>query len=263
MKPKPKALTAALFLAVTSGPAGAVIRTSDNGALFLTTVSPGNVVSYTRDIGITMDSFLSGRAGLYANLSADSVRNTYSAAAPDSNRTASAGGSVSAITTVTPGTSAATIQGTTQLRTGVRAAANGRIAAVNALPSSAADESSFSPTGTNAFALNNDDASKANLSWQVSSNQHGTVGTPVANGSSGSRGPATANQFLERDGSAAAKFNLTPNGPLSASTTAPVPGPNVPGPNVPEPNVPEPNNWAMLLAGLLGAGAIARRRMSS
>jgi PEP-CTERM motif-containing protein len=30
-----------------------------------------------------------------------------------------------------------------------------------------------------------------------------------------------------------------------------------------EPSLPEPGSWAMLLAGLLGVGAIARRRMSA
>jgi MYXO-CTERM domain-containing protein len=30
-----------------------------------------------------------------------------------------------------------------------------------------------------------------------------------------------------------------------------------------EPSLPEPRSWAMLLAGLLGVGAIARRRMSA
>ncbi|SRR5712691_2556810 len=156
MKPKLRALTASLFLAATSGSAGAVIRTSDNGALFLTTVSPGNVVSYTGDIGVAMDRLLSGRAELYANPTADPLRNTANRTAlPDSNETASAGRSIRAITTIGPGTSAA-------------------------------------------------------------------------------------------------KFNVTPNGRPSASTAPP-----------PESNVPEPNNWAILLAGLLGAGAIARRRMSS
>jgi MYXO-CTERM domain-containing protein len=28
-------------------------------------------------------------------------------------------------------------------------------------------------------------------------------------------------------------------------------------------SLPEPGNWAMVLAGLLGVGAIARRRMSA
>src|SRR5712691_11410994 len=75
LKLKLKAFAASLVLAAASGQAGATIQTGANGELFLTVVSSDNLVSFTKDLGITMDSFLSGFAGASVSLSTDAAWN--------------------------------------------------------------------------------------------------------------------------------------------------------------------------------------------
>src|SRR5258708_16870876 len=147
---KLKAFAASLVLAAASGQAGATIQTVTVGEILLTVVPSYTLVSFTNDLGISPNSFMSGFAGGSFNLSADAAWNQFlqlvtnptamlfSVAALNPNGTASTAGSISAITTVAPGTSAATMIPCTtnpQLTTGIQAAPSGSITAVNVLQS--------------------------------------------------------------------------------------------------------------------------------
>jgi hypothetical protein len=119
--------------------------------------------------------------------------------------------------------------------------------------SGTADESSFPLPETEAFALGGDNAFHAKPSRQASLYRFDAVGVrlsafPAANGSSGAEGSVAATQIPQGRGSAATNPKPRVDGRLSAPAAA---------------SVPEPGSWAIFLAGVLGVGAIARRRMSS
>lgn len=126
-------------------------------------------------------------------------------------------------------------------------------AALSAAQLDLTDASGFSLIRTEAFAPNGNHAYDLNLNGRVPFDRNKSARVSpglhlVASDTGVSGGPVVAIRLAQSKGSVAANFHHAANGQSPAMTIPPV---------------PEPDNWAMLLAGLLGVGAIARRRMSS
>ena len=108
--------------------------------------------------------------------------------------------------------------------------------------------------GAAIHASDNDDSFNAKLTKQASLERLNAAGMhssafPVANDSGGAGGSVTTTEIPRGNRPVAANVEPPADERLSAPATAAP--------------VPEPGNWAIFLAGVLGAGAIARRRMSS
>ena len=224
MKPKLKALAASLALAVASGQAGAVIRTGDNGKLFQTVALPGNLPS--SGISYARDAEIA--AERFASGSATSPAKPR----PD-------------------------MAWTTFLFSATHSAAYGFAVPVaftaggaGGITAATYEGSGFSKTGSNPFAPK---ALKAESNDHTTFGQHASSGTPprlfsVGDGSDGTASSVAPTRFHKTVGSVPETFNSSSKGQFTTPTTL---------------SIPEPGNWAMVLAGLLGVGAIARRRISS
>jgi hypothetical protein len=135
----------------------------------------------------------------------------------------------------------------TRLTTAVDAPARSPFRVVNAPQANAT--LGFSLPGADDFTLGRNNGYGTELRRRVVFNQHDVVGASqgevvTANGGSGQ---TKAIQTVRDKDSEAAKVTFIANAKLAPVATLPV---------------PEPGGWAMVLAGLLGVIAIARRRMS-
>ncbi len=135
----------------------------------------------------------------------------------------------------------------TRLTTGVDAPARSPSRVVDAPQANAT--LGFSLPGADDFTLGRNNGHGTELRRRAVFNQHDVVGASqgevvTANGGSGQ---TKAIQTVRDKDSEAAKVTFIANAKLAPVATLPV---------------PEPGGWAMVLAGLLGVIAIARRRMS-
>jgi hypothetical protein len=257
-----EALAAWLALAAVSGQALAAIqKTGAKNDLLSMVVSRGDGVSDSVDTGMIAPPLVSHSAGLSSDPSTEVSWDTFlfsvmnPAAVPDGvamrypDEKVSANGRIRTNKDVALLTSAATDRsGTpTRLTTGVDAPARSPFRVINAPQANAT--LGFSLAGADDFTLGRKNGYGTELKRRAVFNQHDVVdasqGEVVA--ANGGSGQIKAIQTVHDKDSEAAKVTLIANGKLAPVATVPV---------------PEPGGWAMVLAGLLGVIAIARRRMS-
>lgn len=286
MKLKMKLVAAAVALASANGAFAAIDNAaSGNGELFLSVFDAAKGISYTRDLGINMDSFLSGGALAPANNTALAFNAAATVAAgggnvtdnngykltfgADSLLTSSLGtggllsgnaiwsigamdntGTNRYLTTVAVGTAASAMAGVTNsILKGYGVQGGGYISAANLLGTETQANGSNVATVADGNAYF--DTSLWGTNWGGKSPvvNAGTVGQNLdfyLLSTVGTSNTGKISVSQYANAQGAATWNLASNGTLTY-LAAPV---------------PEADTWALFGAGLLMVGAIARRRMS-
>jgi len=284
MKLKMKLLAAAVALASANGAFAAIGASgTGNGELFLSVYDASKSISYVRDLGITMDSFLSGGAVAPVNTSPLAFNSAATPAIGAGNVTSNAGysltfaadalllnnlgtggllssgavwnigamdgtGTQRYMTTVATGTAATTISNTdnTQLKA-YKGTGDVYLGGVNLLgtQTSANGSSTAIPTDLTAYFP----AGQYGANWGGKSafSTVGNVGQSLDFYMLSTVGTGTKTKVLVSQYSnlqGAAQWNLASNGNLTYTATAPV---------------PEADTWAMFGVGLLAIGAAVRR----
>lgn len=260
MKLKLKLLVAAAALAA-AGQASAAISTSEtgNGELFLSVYDAANSISYTRDLGIAMDTFVSSATSnmifaadsLLSGFMTNGLLNTgitWGIGALDSYGTqrylTTTNAAASTIGTLTnsqlKGFQTADVYlGAVNDRAVASFGGSTSVAVNSSITATAADGAAYVPAN-----IGDKWAGKANFSMMGNVGQAQNFFLLSTNGTT-----ATAKIKVSQYANAlgASTWNLGTDGKLSYSVAA----------------VPEADTWAMFGVGLLMVGAIARRRMQS
>lgn len=264
---KMKALVAAVAL-VGAGSASAAIGefTSGNGELFLAVYDGVAQTSYVKDLGISMDSFKANTADSRTNLSFDlssdanwnaflgqtTMANLKWVVAAGDNTGGQGAGAQRYLSTSKDSLTTVKTQSNSQL-TGFTLADNFVRASnfIGTNPTQANGSAVAVSTGATDYAYfgngmgekwNN--KSVFNATAAVGQSQNFFYLTPS---STSGLAKATVAQYTFADNTTAATWTLGANNQLTYTAVA---------------AVPEPGTMAMFIAGLLGVGAIARRRMS-
>ncbi|HUO44292.1 MAG TPA: PEP-CTERM sorting domain-containing protein [Burkholderiales bacterium] len=276
MKSKLQLLAAAV--AMSAAPAFATIDTGGTGTgeLFLNVVdtASGYNVSFTKDLGITASAF-NGSGSYSFNLASDPEwTNFLSAISGDPNAATDLSYDVLALGLTTGGqkfnllstsnSTLATVKTTTnsqEAQMGGAGAIAAYVNAVNGITGAASTMGTTTSTNGSAYEVSTGSGDSAYYGNNYSTNwdnkapfsSTASYGTSLSfydllQTATTGLGKVTVTQFGGGNGPGTGGQWLLSGASLASSTLVYA--------------VPEPSTWAMLLAGLIGIGSIARRRMS-